>query len=554
MKRRRNADASPHPSACAFATQHLAGQLDRRAFLTRATALGLTATAAYGLIGQPAPAQEATAGTGGTLRIQMDVRPLKDPRLWDWPQIANICRGWLEYLVEYDHDGTLHGMLLEGWEASEDAATYTLFLRDGITWSNGAPLTAEDVAWNIRRWCDTDVPGNSMATRMNGLVDPATGQARDGAIELIDPATIRLNLPAPDITLIPNMSDYPAAIMHPSYDGGDPAAAPIGTGPFRPVEHLPGTRSILERNPDHAWWGAAVFGDALLDRIEYIDYGTDPASWLAALQAGEVDMLFESVGEFIGILDEAGFVRSDVSSSNTIVVRTNQQAVVAGARPYADAAVRAALALACDNAILLELGYGGRGTLAENHHVSPIHPEYADMPPLAFDPAAAREALKTAGLDTFEHELISIDDDWRKNTCDAVAAMLRDAGIAVRRRILPGADFWVNWKTYPFSATDWNHRPLGVQALSLAYRSDAAWNETGFRNAEFDMLLARAVALTDAGERRTVMAQLQQILRDEGVIIQPYWRTIYRHMRPGVRGAQMHPSFELHPYALGLEA
>lgn len=554
MNRRRNAAASAHPFACGFATQHLTGQLDRRGFLTRATALGLTATAAYGLIGQPAPAQQATGVGGGTLRIQMDVRPLKDPRLWDWPQIANICRGWLEYLVEYDEDGTLHGMLLEGWEASANAATYTLYLRQDIRWSNGAPLTAEDVAWNIRRWCEAEVPGNSMATRMNGLVDPATGQAREDAIEVVDAGTIRLNLPAPDITLIPNMSDYPAAIVHPSYDGGDPAAAPIGTGPFRPVEHVPGARAVLERNTDHAWWGTAIFGDTLLDRIEFIDYGTDPASWLAALQADEVDMLFESVGEFIGILDEAGFVRSEATSSNTIVVRTNQRALVDGARPYVDAAVRRALALACDNAIVLELGYGGRGTLAENHHVSPLHPEYADMPPPAFDPAAAREALQAAGLGSYEHELISIDDDWRKNTCDAVAALLRDAGIPVRRRILPGAEFWDNWKTYPFSATDWNHRPLGVQALMLAYRSDAAWNETGFSNAEFDGLLAEAVALTDAEARRAVMAQLQQILRDEGVIIQPYWRTIYRHMRPGVRGARMHPSFELHPYALGLEA
>lgn len=541
-----------HPAVTMYAKEVLDGALSRREFLTRATALGVTAVGAYSLIGIPAPAEAAAHANGkpgGTLRVQMELRSLKDPRTYDWSEMANFSRGWLEYLVEYNRDGSFAPMLLEGWEANGDATQYTLKVRPGVTWNNGDAFTAADVANNITRWCDSTVEGNSMASRMSTLIDEATGKARDGAIVVVDDMTVQLNCSAPDITIIPGMADYPAAIVHSSYDGGDPSDNPIGTGPYLPVENEVGIRQVLQKNTDHAWWGVGAY----LDRIEFIDYGTDPASWLAALQADEVDMLFESVGEFIGILDEAGFVRSEATSSNTIVVRTNQGALVDGARPYADAAVRRALALACDNAIVLELGYGGRGTLAENHHVSPLHPEYADMPPPAFDPAAAREALQAAGLGSYEHELISIDDDWRKNTCDAVAALLRDAGIPVRRRILPGAEFWDNWKTYPFSATDWNHRPLGVQALMLAYRSDAAWNETGFSNAEFDALLAEAVALTDAEARRAVMARLQQILRDEGVIIQPYWRTIYRHMRPGVRGARMHPSFELHPYALGLE-
>ena len=93
--------------------------------------------------------------------------------------------------------------------------------------------------------------------------------------------------------------------------------------------------------------------------------------------------------------------------------------------------------------------------------------------------------------------------------------------------------FWDNWKSYPFSATEWNHRPLDVQALALAYRSGAAWNETGFANAEFDALLARAMALVDADTRREVMARIEKLLRAEGVIIQPYWRALYTHHVPG---------------------
>ena len=96
--------------------------------------------------------------------------------------------------------------------------------------------------------------------------------------------------------------------------------------------------------------------------------------------------------------------------------------------------------------------------------------------------------MDEAGMGDFEHELISIDDSWRKPTTDAVAAQLRDAGIKVKRTVMPGSTFWNDWAKYPFSSTNWNMRPLGVQVLALAYRSGEAWNEAAFSNAEFDTL------------------------------------------------------------------
>ncbi|MEM6895826.1 MAG: ABC transporter substrate-binding protein, partial [Pseudomonadota bacterium] len=222
--------------------------------------------------------------------------------------------------------------------------------------------------------------------------------------------------------------------------------------------------------------------------------------------------------------------------------------------PYADVRVRQALALAIDNQTCLTLGFADNGTVAENHHVSPIHPEYAALPAIETDPARAAELMAEAGMAEFEHELISIDDDWRRATCDAAAAMLRDAGIPVRRTVLPGATFWNDWAKYPFSATDWAQRPLGVQVLALAYRSGEAWNESAFSNAEFDALLAEATAIADADARREVMARIQTIMQEEGVVVQPYWRSIFRHYRPDIVGAEMHPTFEIHVTKLGFAA
>ncbi|MDU8927006.1 ABC transporter substrate-binding protein [Alisedimentitalea sp. MJ-SS2] len=519
--------------------------VSRREFLAMATTFGATTATAYAMLGMNAPALASeTPKAGGTIRIGMVVRAGKDPRSYDDSPQANISRGWLEYLVRYTHAFTFEPMLLESWEISEDAKTYILNVRPGVTWHNGDKLTAELVAYNIARWCEKDVEGNSMAGRFGTLIDAETGKAADGTIEVVDDMTVRLNLPNPDITLIAGMADYPAAVVHPGAGSADPFLAPMGTGPYTLESHEVGVKAVLVRKEGHAWWNEG--NGAYLDRIEYIDVGTDPTIIVASYEAEEIDANYESSGDFVAVLTGLGLEQNEAVTAATIVLRTNQFTEVNGQKPYADARVRRALSMAVDNNVLLELGVNGLGIAAQNHHVCPIHPEYAEVDRLPHDPAGAMALLKEAGMEDYEHDLISIDDDWRKNTTDAMAAQLRDAGIKVKRTVIPGASFWNDWAKFPFSSTNWNMRPLGVQILALAYRSGEAWNETGFDNAEFDGLLAEALATPDADKRRGIMARLEAIMLEEGVVTQPYWRSLYNHNRPHVKGMGMHPTFEIH--------
>ena len=341
----------------------------------------------------------------------MFVKDQKDPRTYDWPEMGNVARQFLDSLVTYTREFTFEPALLEKWDVNPDATEYILHVRKGVTWNNGDVFNADDVVYNLNRWCDQGAEGNSMATRMAALIDPATKKARDGAIIKVDDFTVKLALKKPDITIIPGMSDYPGLIVHRDFDkdGKDLIKHPIGTAAFELVSFEVGKKAAFKRRTDGKWWG----GEPYLDGVEFIDYGPDISATVSAFESKELDCTMKTDAAYVAIMDKSGLVRSDVKTSATIVARSNVKQ-----KPYDDQKVRNALQMAVDNPTILALGIDGLGTVGENHHVSPIHPEYYPLPKKSRDLEGAKKLMAAAGQMDHEHELITSDEEYYKNTGD----------------------------------------------------------------------------------------------------------------------------------------
>ncbi len=551
-----------HPAVHELRGRLVRGELGRRDFLAAATRLGLSAAAAVAMAGvapvrrRAMAADSAASGEtprfGGTLRCSMNVKEITDPATYDWSEKANVARHMVEPLVRINNENIAEPYLAERWEASDDLKTWTFYLRPGVRWSNGDAFGADDVVYNVERWLDPKT-GSSNLSRFSamtstvdaGMVDAegkpvlkTSGSA--GAVEKVDEHTVRFHLNHPDVTIPESLADYPALIVHRNFaeDGGDLAKNPVGTGPFLLKEIAVGEKAVLAKRTDAPWWG----GDVYLDGIVYIDHGADAAAQIAALVSDQADTNLRTSVEQVDTIRAIPTLRLlEAATASTGLARMKVTA-----KPFDDLRVRRAIQACVDHERWLELTYRGFGGVGEDHHVSPIHPEYAELPRLKQDYALAKKLLADAGHG--DGLRLSIDcsatPTFEQNACKALSEMCRPAGITIAINVLPGGTYWDRWLTTPFGFTSWAHRPLGIQSLNLAYRTGAPWNETSYSNPEFDRLLDEAGTMLDPDKRRVVMAKLEAILQGDAIIPQALWRSIFVVANQRVHNLHAHPAEE----------
>jgi peptide/nickel transport system substrate-binding protein len=539
------------------------GRMDRREFIRCATLLGMAAGAAYAMAGMaappmtgdtmPFPAVDKAAKRGGTLRIGQMVTRMRDPATYSWNEMSNQTRPMLEYLTMVGPDNIVRPMLLDAWQPSADLKTWTLHVREGVMWHNGEELTAEHVAWNIRRWADPALGSSNFGLSTFAALTELTGEKDSkgkalhrvlaNGVEVQDRHTVRLNLAKPVLSVAEDCAEYCALIVHPSFV--PPLShQPIGTGPFTLKELRVGERCILQRvakttnGKDFVYWG----GDVYLDEIHFYHY--EQENQTAALASGSVDAIYELTVEQLELARSIpGAQILSVETAQTLCCRMQVDV-----KPFDDVRVRRAVVKAADNAAIKRLVFGDYGSVADNFHVAPIHPEYFPLVQEARDVAGARRLLKEAGYERGIALTITVgnnDGPWHQAVCEALRDQLKEAGIDLAVDVVPATKFWEIWNKVPFGATSWSHRPLGTMALAQAYRTGASWNETHFSDPEFDAALAAAEATIDVGERRLKMRNVEKILRDAAVVVQPFWRPVFSLASARVRGYMPHPARQI---------
>ena len=532
------------------------GRLSRREFLRNSTLLGLSAASAYAFVGKitgeaMVPAAKAQLPRGGKLRIAMGVPPL-NPYNYFTLYDSNIGRQTHEYLTKTGQDNITRPYLAESWDVSEDLKTWTFNVRKGVKWHSGRDFTADDAIWNIRKLLDPATGSSVLGLMQSYLLNEVekdgekTTELWDAnAIERVDDFTFRLNLKTPQIAVPEHMFHYPFAILDPD-EGGEFGAGSNGTGPFELTEIRVKEKAVLTAREDY--WGEGPY----VDSLEFIDLGDDPSASLAALASKQVHGLYTAPAqllESLRALPHVELYRSATAQTGMARMKVTQ-------KPFDDPRVRKALRYATDCPKTVEVALLGMGVAGEHHHVSPIHPEYAELPAFPRDVAKAKALLAEAGYpDGFEFEITTPQaPGYLQLGAQAIEQQWREAGVRLKINIMPEQAYWEIWDKAPLTFNVWFGRPLGIMVLALGYRSGVPWNESEWSNAEFDRLLTEAEGTLDVDKRRDVMAKLQEIMQEDGPLSMPIWVETFTFMDKKVKGFKMHPTNYIFGNELAIEA
>jgi peptide/nickel transport system substrate-binding protein len=529
--------------------QYLADKrISRREFIRQSTLLGLSASAAYmwagKITGQPiaAPARAQDLPRGGILRIGMRVPKVDSPHTFSWIYDSNISRQVVGYITRTGVDNVTRPHLCSGWEASDDLRTWTFTVAD-INWHSGRPLTAEDFAWNLKRVLDPDT-GSSAAAMLNYLAkEVETGETDDegkpimtselwdaSAIEVRDDKTLVLNLREPQVGVPEHLFHYPMQILDPD-ENGVFGVGSNGVMPFELTELEVGRQAVLKKREDR---------EAYLDEVHFIDLGDNTASLAAAMSSKQVDGCYEGNVEqhqLFQAMDHVEIYSAITANTAVVRMRVDQE-------PFTDPKVRQAVRFATDQAKTVQIAAGDLGEPAEHHHVSPVHPDYAELPMFERDVEKAKALLAEAGFpDGLDLEIACKPDPaWELASVEAMVEQWKEAGIRTKINVLPSAKFWEVWTEVPFGYTTWAHRPLAFMVMTLAYRSGGTWNETRYSNPTFDEILTKAEGTLDLDERTKITGQLEEIMQEDGPIAQSIWQKSYQPFDKKVKGFQLHPT------------
>jgi len=437
-------------------------------------------------------AGSALAKSNLTIAIQLEP-PHLDPTSAAAGAIDSVLySNVFEGLTRFASDGSVIPGLARSWEISENGLTYTFKLVEGAKFHDGTALTADDVKFSLDRARAEDSTNAQKA--LFSLI---------ASVDVIDAATVRVTLSAPNGNFLFNMAWGDAVILAPESIEGI-RQTPIGTGAFRFSKWVQGDRIELVRNDDY--WGDAPALDAVTFR-----FISDPTAAFAAMMAEDIDA-------FAGFPAPETLPQFEADPRFNVIVGSTEGETILSINnkmpPLNNVNIRKAIAHAIDRQAIIDGAMFGLGTPIGTHF-APHNPAYVDLTGNSrYDPELARQLLAEAGFaDGFTTTLKLPPPSYARRGGEIIAAQLRAVGIKTEISNLE----WAQWLEEVFRGKDYgltivSHTEpfdIGIYARPEYYFQ--------YDNADFRRLIADLNLEADPEKRAAMLATAQTMISEDYV-------------------------------------
>lgn len=422
--------------------------------------------------------------------------------------------------------------------ASADGMVYTFKLRDDAYFHNGRKMTADDIIWSFTRIMDgaKAYPGARYVRLIKGAVDVEKGQAKEiSGLKKIDDFTLEMTLTErtdPGFYFyLSTTAIYPAAEAQ--KEGF--ATHPIGLGPYKFAEYVPGSRLVAEK-----WDKFFKPGKPYADKV-VISLMAEASARDVAFRNKEIDVSILGPTQYVAYKADANLSKGllEVAEVYTRIMGMNPTF-----KPFADKRVRQAINHAIDSDLIIkrlvrDKAYRASGWLPLS---SPAFDK--DKKPYAYDPEKAKKLLVEAGYpDGFEFEWTSTaNESWGVPIVEAIIPMLAKVGIKVKVKPVEGTVLSEVARSGQYQAYIWSNTsgpdPLASMKCFHSATPQSACNYVLYKNPEVDKLIDEAGATGDIAKRDALLKQANNIVQDDA----PMWWFNYNKAvmayQPWIHGLQ----------------
>jgi len=481
------------------------GRITRRTFMSYATATGIAAATASGLW---SGAASAAPKRGGTFRLGAhdgNTTDNHDPGTYQTFSMIQLAHTYRSYLTLIEPDGSLGPDVATEWSASPDATEWTFKINAKATFHSGKKVTADDV----------------IASMNHHRGDKSTSAAKAllaDVVELVkgDSQTVTFKLAAGNADLPWLMTDYHLAIIPANADGSANWQSGDGCGPYKLTDTNFGVSYSLVRHDDWHLDGA------YFDAVELLVLN-DPNARQTALVTGDVDGITQLDLKTLALLKRNPEILIDNVPSAAAITMP----MFVDQAPFDDVNVRTALKLSINREEIIQKIAFGAASVGNDFHHSPAMPYWPDdIPQRAYDPDQAKSLLKKAGKEGLSVNLSVADSVYSGavDMCVLYAEHAKAAGININVIREPNDGYYGDvWLKKPWCVAQWGARPTPDVMYTLAYKDDAAWNESHWKNAQFNKLLLAAKSELDDAKRAGMYREMAMLARDDGGTVIPFF-------------------------------